>query len=103
MQQKRAQKGLQPKWNILPHTYGMKQISSIIPPVTNAVGMCSPIEGEGFFSVPAKYICTEDNQKCFLPVAMAPQRLLRRRGSRIQGQVQKLSMVRWQKVSKLVC
>lgn len=41
MQQKRAQKGLQPKWNNLPHIYDVEQTSSIIPSVTNAVGMCS--------------------------------------------------------------
>lgn len=100
-QQKRAQKGLQPKWNVLPHIHAVEQISGIIPSVTHVVGLCS--KGRGFFSVPVKYIYTEDNQECFLPVAMAPQRLLRQRGSRIPEQVQKLSMVRWQKLSKLLC
>lgn len=43
IQQKRAQKGLEPKWNSLPHIYGVEQISNIIPSLTNAVGMCSPM------------------------------------------------------------
>lgn len=41
MQQKRAQKGIQPKWNMLHCIYSVKHISSINTTVSNVVGMCS--------------------------------------------------------------
>lgn len=84
--------------------YVAEPVSSSISFVANIVGTYSPTQWESFtLCFCRNHIHTEVNLKFFLPVAMAHQHLLRQRGSRIPEQVQRLFMVRWQKVSEFLC